>query len=251
MDVPFRLVYEDEYQDLFIDIAPGMQLFNGRQAEHLVRFRSYYNADLGRNAVQMEFMKQLIRQALTREAIMNDPMTLVNTFFNDVRHNLTLADAVRLVPYASSLRGENIHTFTMPGVPQRINGVEYFIADTDAMPETIRQVFYANDVLYQPLEREDSPSMGLRIRVLNGSRVSGLGSAVADMLVRDGFEVLETEAYGGTQEIRTRIMVREDGMGEDLLSYFKNADIIRDATLRDYDIVIIAGGSLDDRFSQT
>jgi anionic cell wall polymer biosynthesis LytR-Cps2A-Psr (LCP) family protein len=243
IDVPYQLVYHDPDQDLNINIQAGMQLLNGQQAEGLVRFRSYPSGDLGRNAVQMEFIKQLLRQALTKEAVMRDPLGIINVVLSDVRHTVG-ADALRYLPYINDIKTENIRTYTMPGEGKYIGDVSYFVADENRLADIIHEVFYSN-TLPQPETETDvlpKPSHGLRIQVLNGSRVAGLGSAVADTLTRDGYTVKNTDSFTGSHENATRIQVRDANTGDDLLNYFKNATISRNSSMNpEYDIIIIVG----------
>ncbi|MCL2841475.1 MAG: LCP family protein [Defluviitaleaceae bacterium] len=143
MHIPHPMVYDDPYQNLSINIPAGTQLFDGAMAEHVVRFRSFPMGDLGRNHTHMEFMSQLIKQILTREALMNDPLTLANIVLTDVRTNVGL-DFVRYLPYLGSINREGISAFVMPGTGQYIDGVSWFMPDTQALPNVINQVFYAD-----------------------------------------------------------------------------------------------------------
>jgi LCP family protein required for cell wall assembly len=241
MDVPERMFYEDPEQDLYINIAPGMQRFGGKEAEGLVRFRSYPSGDLGRNAVQMEFIKQLIRQSLTKEAIMRDPMAIINFILKDIRHNVGV-DAIRYLPYVTELRSENIISYTMPGNGQYVNGISYFVADNSTLANTVEDVFYAGFKKQNDEPAEEKPSHGLKIQVLNGSRVAGYGSDFADMLKSEGYTVSDTGIQPGTHENTSRIWVRENGIGEDLIPYFKNVIIESNREIpTEYDMVIILG----------
>jgi len=145
MYIPRRLVYEDPCQNLFIDIPAGMQHLNGEMAEGVVRFRSFPTGDLARNNIQMEFMSQLIRQALTREAIINDPLTLINIVLNDVRTNVGL-EVVRYLPFVTNVSADSVTTFVMPGGGAYIGGVSWFMPNAQQLPEVINQVFFT-DVL--------------------------------------------------------------------------------------------------------
>ena len=57
-DVPMRMKYSDQMQDLYIDLQPGLQLLDGDKAEQLLRFRKnnnntgYSRGDLERVEVQ-------------------------------------------------------------------------------------------------------------------------------------------------------------------------------------------------------
>ena len=82
------------------------------------------------------------------------------------------------------------------------------------------------------------------ISVLNGTRIGGVASGVADRLYMLGYQIANIGLYTGSQEYRTRINVREEGMGEDLLDYFNNAIVRVDSGMSgDFDIVIIVGRS--------
>ena len=142
IDVPRRMYYNPPDQDLVIDLWPGRQRLNGAQAEGLVRFRGFATGDLGRNQTQMDFMTQMISQVLTREAIMNEPLTMINIVINDVRTNIGL-NAIRYIPYIPRMSPERITTFIMPGRGEYIGGVSWFLPDAERVPGVINQVFYA------------------------------------------------------------------------------------------------------------
>jgi anionic cell wall polymer biosynthesis LytR-Cps2A-Psr (LCP) family protein len=240
-DVPRRLYYVDPDQDLVIDVPAGYRRLNGTLAEGLIRYREYGNADLGRNAVQMEFMKQLIRQSMTKEAIMREPMTIINFVLKDIRHNVGV-DAIRYLPYVLEMKNNDIRSYTMPGNSQYIGGASYFVSDNKALADTVHDVFYANQ--NKPIIESipEKPSHGLKIQVLNGSRIAGLGSEFADRLVSEGYTVLDTGINTGANENTSRILVREEGMGEDLIPYFNNVVINSNHSIQqEYDIVIVLG----------
>ena len=61
--VPMNMYYEDPAQDLYIDLQEGQQMLTGEQAMGLVRYRyGYADADIGRVAVQRNFMMAAISQ---------------------------------------------------------------------------------------------------------------------------------------------------------------------------------------------
>ena len=94
-------------------------------------------------------MNQLMRQVLTREALMNNPIALAQIIINDVTTNVGLTDALRYLPYIGNLHIDGISTYTMPGVPANRNGISFFIPDSELLPGVINQVFY-----YMPGEEE-------------------------------------------------------------------------------------------------
>jgi len=56
--VPQRMHYRDPVQSLVIDLQAGLQLLDGSQAEGLVRYRGYIEADIQRSATRSYTIKQ-------------------------------------------------------------------------------------------------------------------------------------------------------------------------------------------------
>jgi anionic cell wall polymer biosynthesis LytR-Cps2A-Psr (LCP) family protein len=240
------IYYSDPEQGLEIALPAGMMYLDGDKAEQLVRYRhDYANGDLGRNAVQIEFITQLVRQAMTREAIMNDPISLINTLLNDVRTNLG-ADIIKYTPYIPKFSGENIKTFTLPGTGPTINGVSYFLPDPEALPNVVNEVFYAvtESKTAAADGDEGKQTSSLRIQVLNATRVAGLASTLSDTLRYNGYNVVNIDTYTGSRQSATRILARNELDGAELLPYFKKAEVALDGNIpSEYDIVIIIGQS--------
>ena len=142
MYIPQDLQYNDPYQDLFINIPQGYQHLDGTMAEKVVRFRSFPTGDLMRNQMQLAFMKELIKQTLTPEAIMQNPVALARIVISEVKTNATLFELARYLPYLANINTESLATFTMPGGPEYKDGISWFILNQDKLPEVINQMFY-------------------------------------------------------------------------------------------------------------
>ena len=114
-DVPVRMDYEDPYGDLYIHIAPGYQLLNGKQAEGVVRCRSCYsNADIGRAATQRAFLVALAKQTVTLSNVgkVTDLINILNTY---VESDMSLND---MVYFGTQAVGMNLDTaMNMAGLP--------------------------------------------------------------------------------------------------------------------------------------
>ncbi|MCL1863734.1 MAG: LCP family protein [Defluviitaleaceae bacterium] len=145
MTIPRRLFYTDPTATppLVIDVPAGHQLLDGNLAEGVVRYRQWPMGDLQRNEMQKEFMTQLIQQATTREALLNDPMEMLRIFLNYVRTNAGLY-AVRYIPFIPNVTTESVQTFTMPGTLGYVGVRNYFFPDAAQLPATISQVFFAD-----------------------------------------------------------------------------------------------------------
>jgi len=142
MHIPRHLYYSDPEQGLVIDIPAGLHHLCGAMAEKVVRYRSYPMGDLARNNVQMDFMAALIQQALTRDAILNDPLALASAILGEVRTSASVLEVAKYLPYIGRVSSDRIETFAIPGAGKYIDGISWFVPDADALPAVINQVFY-------------------------------------------------------------------------------------------------------------
>ena len=243
IEIPIHLQYHDPDRDLTIDVPAGRHRANGAMAEGLVRFRGYNlfpNDDFGRNAVHMQFMTQVLRQMLSREAIMGDPLALVRTVLSEVSTNFGLNSARRYLPYIERITSDRISTHTLPGGVGYVHGRSYFMPDAARLPGFIREVFF--DEPYRIVVAPPQTDRALQIQVLNGSHIAGLGQSTADWLELKGHTITNVDIFTGQQEARTRIWVREQAHGLYLQPVFNNAAIQLRQDIPAYvDVVIIMG----------
>lgn len=147
MYIPRRLRYHDPTANppTNIDVPAGLQLLDGQMAEGVVRYRRWPMGDIQRNEMQMEFMTQLIRQTLTREALMNDPVELLRIALEETNTNVGLS-IIRYMPYVRNMNMDSVTTFEMPirSLSMTIGDRPGFIdPDRDLLPGVIRDVFFA------------------------------------------------------------------------------------------------------------
>ncbi len=134
-NVEERLYYVDPYQDLYIDLYPGMQHLDGDKAEQLVRFREgYAQKDLKRIEVQQKFIQALIKKVCSSETLMRNMNDLVKVALDCTESNITVAEALRYVKYIKLLDPAKITSDTVPylGDPGR-----YVELDEDGIRELV------------------------------------------------------------------------------------------------------------------
>ena len=163
-------------------------------------------------------------------------------FYEVAKSNLSLESKQK---YASTYRNVNrdyIYYHIIPGVQE----IDYYDADTELTKEFIDQL--VNNEAYtvtQDAQQNVEPisSVGLRISLLNGSKITGLASKYSSIIQNAGFGVAEIGNY--TDEILqdTKIIVTEEGMGRDLLPLFQNAVVEVGSVPIGFDIQIILGVS--------
>lgn len=236
MYVPQDMYYSDPVQNLYINLKEGQQHLDGDTAEQLVRFRKYTNGDLGRIEVQHLFLSAFFQKVTSSETLVKNAPQLIKAAFEYLDTDMSVGDMLKYSSYISDIKSSDFLMETIPGYPQYINGASYYIADDNAISETVDEIFYSSDE-YVASSKHKS------IEVANGGDIIGLASRVRDFLDDEGFTVSKISTYKGDQTEYTRIVVKENGQGEDLLQYFDNAVIIVDDTLLggNDDILIILG----------
>ncbi len=139
--VPQDMFYEDPYQDLYIDLKEGQQHLDGDKAEQLVRFRRYPMGDVKRTEVQRDFVIALYKQKIN-SSLVKRVGSLVPAVMDFVDTDIGLQDAIQYANFVKGFDEESITSYQMPGKAKDINGISYFVADTDGiekMFETIRK----------------------------------------------------------------------------------------------------------------
>lgn len=150
-NVPRNMHFEDPaWNSVIAHVPAGYQRLNGRQAEGVIRYRGFANADLGRNTTQMQFMTALIEQLLTRDVLLDDPLGLASIIIDNVSvgagnrpgTNASIPGLMRYLPVIP-LMGE-VNTFTMPGASGWRNNRSVFLPDVSELHNVANQVFRAH-----------------------------------------------------------------------------------------------------------
>lgn len=134
VDVPIRMKYDDPTQNLHIDLKPGVQVLNGKQAEQFVRYRKgndgsgYAMGDLQRTEVQQQFIKKFIFTVLSTKNLTKIP-DLINIALDNTDTNITAREALKYSTDVIKVDTSNITSCTAPGEAKYVNGVSYFVLD--------------------------------------------------------------------------------------------------------------------------
>lgn len=250
IDVPRDMYYSDPYQDLYINLKKGMQHLDGKKAEQLVRFRRYPTGDEARIEVQQLFMTEFMKKILnTKELIGNIP-TIINTIYKYVETDIGIDDALRYVKYINDIKPENVTMEVLPGSPETINEISYFLCDTTETRILVDKLFYNTEVakentttITDTSESETISSKNKNIEILNGGSIGGIAGRTKEKLEKEGFTVTSIGTYEGTRKEETIIIVEQEGMGEDLKKYFldSNIEVDSEKLSNDTSIKIIIG----------
>lgn len=128
VNVEKRMYYTDYAQSLYIDLQPGRQKLNGRQAMGYLRFR-HSDSDFARIGRQQNFLQSLAGELMTRENIFKTPGTFL-ALFDCVNTNLSPREVLGV---SLALRGAfELGQFSMTmiaGTDLVVDGIYYLKAD--------------------------------------------------------------------------------------------------------------------------
>ncbi|MGQ9523915.1 MAG: LCP family protein [Armatimonadota bacterium] len=171
--------YDDNWQDLHIHLKKGYQRLNGEQAMGYVRFRHDRLGDVGRIHRQQEFLKAVARRMLVVSNWPKLPQIIRQARSVVVDTNLLTSDLIHLAKAMRGITEDSIHLETLPGKPQTIHGVSYWIPDEQKSREVIASIFGATD-----------QNVAATVEVLNGAGRRGVATEVARALEQNGFRVV-------------------------------------------------------------
>lgn len=137
IDVEERMYYPSEG----INLRPGIQRLNGKDALAYVRYRSDGLGDIGRIERQQKFMHALAKEMLSARGLLKSP-TLFGEIQGQVDTNLSNDELLGLVKAYIDFDNVTLNTHTLPGEPHMIGGGSYWIADrqkTRILLNTIQQ----------------------------------------------------------------------------------------------------------------
>jgi len=146
VDVPFRMYYNDNEQNLHINLYPGMQTLNGNQSEQFVRFRNTYRlGDLGRVDAQKIFLAALVRKLTSSEWFSLDSLTNVASLLIEyTTTGMSLTDLMGLVKKVDfgKFSTDNITFYTAQGEGYfSSSGASYYSLYIDENLEIVNKAF--------------------------------------------------------------------------------------------------------------
>jgi LCP family protein required for cell wall assembly len=144
--IPFRMVYNDEWQDLHIDLLPGRRTLGGQQALHFARFRQFNEdcpywrnfTDFQRVENQQTIINAAIRELLSPRTITRIP-ELVRIYQENVNTNLTAFEIAWFVEQLPGLHAESLlTTYSLP-IARTIRQGWYEIPDAEKTLELVNR----------------------------------------------------------------------------------------------------------------
>lgn len=131
INVEKRMYYEDPYDNLVIDIQPGLQHMNGETAIQYVRYRDE-TGDIGRIERQQYFVRAMMEEVTSPSILVRIP-SIISEVKSAIRTDLSVAELIGLGKVLQDAKQQGLQTYTAPGSPIDINGVNYLTPDISAL----------------------------------------------------------------------------------------------------------------------
>ncbi len=222
--VPQRMRWNDAAQDLYIDLEPGVQLLTGEQAEGLVRFRKGYDGngygDYGRMEVQQYFLTAYVKKLLRIENIARID-EIIEPLSEMVTTDASLADALILLNTVKDADFSKVNAHTLPGYDNMVEN-KYFYSPP--IPEELKRYFL--ETLVSDTTVKDGSSKGYKIEVYSAQYDTEATEQVVETLIQDGFDAEFMGVDPGPRSLKSKIIVPDSSLGEDLKEYLDISEII-------------------------
>ncbi|MGQ9738810.1 MAG: LCP family protein [Armatimonadota bacterium] len=128
VDIEKDMHYVDRKQGLYIHLKKGYRLLDGEKAMQYVRFRHDPLGDLRRIQRQQKFLKALASKMFGWQEIDKIP-ELTRQMMEQIETDMTTREVLHLVRFGKELPPERIFSGILPGTPQNIDGISYYVAD--------------------------------------------------------------------------------------------------------------------------
>jgi len=140
INVEKRMFYIDRAQNLFVDLKPGYQTLNGRDALSYVRYRRD-GGDITRILRQQKFIRALATQISLKKNVVRSPQILLK-FFSYMDTNLNTKEIVGLALAMKKINdmGE-IRMTQVKGYDSMVNGIYYIQPDAPALKKIVQEYF--------------------------------------------------------------------------------------------------------------
>jgi len=142
INVEKRMYYVDYAGGLYVDLYPGLQHLNGRQALGYVRFRHDTTGDIGRILRQQKFMRALASKIVAKKDVLSAPR-VITSLLSNINTNMGVRQILGLsLSMRQSFDIGNIEMTSVPGEPIMINKVFYMrpnVAEVDRISHDFLQ----------------------------------------------------------------------------------------------------------------
>ena len=138
INVEKRMFYEDPYDNLVIDLSPGMQHMDGRTAIQYVRYRDE-EGDIGRIKRQQHFI-QAVQEKLMSSSIVVRLSDMVKAVTALIKTDMSTTEMLNLGRSLQQASKQGLKMDTIPGTPAYIDEVSYWLPDISVLRKRVAEM---------------------------------------------------------------------------------------------------------------
>lgn len=245
MKIERNMIYDDEGQKLHINFKAGETVnLDGKKAEEFFRWRKnndgsgFANGDLDRIENQQKFISKVVDKCTSPFILFRIP-SIMSAIGDNIETNMPSTKILSYGLKFMNIKKENMTMVTAAGTPKTINGESFLIFDKNANKDIISSL--SSSAVSKNISVNTSKD-DIRIKILNGTKISGLAAKAKSELNKAGYTKIDT---GNTELDDKSIILANDKdklktVEEDL--NIKNSDEKENKTeYNDYDVIIILG----------
>jgi LCP family protein required for cell wall assembly len=245
MKIDRNMIYDDDVQKLHINFKAGETVhLDGKKAEEFFRWRKnndgsgFANGDLDRIENQHKFMSKVVDKC-TSPLILFRISKIMSALGDNVETNMSPTEIISYGLKFMNIKKENMTMETLNGTPKTINRESFLIVNKNANSDLLGEL--SSSTISKNISESTSKD-DIRIKVLNGTKISGLAAKVKNELNDSGYTKIDT----GNIELNDKsiILSNDDNklkiVKQDL--NIKNSDKkANNAEYNEYDVIIILG----------
>ena len=203
------MYYNDNSQNLHINLKKGLQVLDGQQAEGYIRYRHDALGDIGRTSRQQWFLKGVVEKMQTPEAITKIPEVIqVTTTYT--KTDMSIYELTQLAVFLKSIDLSDIEVATLPGAPSKKGYVSYWILDPEKTQDVINRLVYK--------DTRGTESKELVAGIIYAPSQEELAMTIKSRLESYGYEV---NCMGRKNLPHSQVLTHNTAVSSDFISWLK------------------------------
>ena len=180
VNVEKRMHYTDRAGGLYINLSPGYQVLDAKQAEGYLRFRHDAIGDIGRMSRQQWFVRGVVEKLKSPDVVAKIP-AIIQAMSKNIRTDMNVYELAGLAAFSKQIDMDNIQTSTLPGKPSNHGYISYWILDSQKTQNIIDRLIYR--------EEPRSLSESLTVTVLYSEKYRDQIPVIEEVLKKQGFDI--------------------------------------------------------------
>jgi len=181
VNVEKRMHYTDRAGGLYINLSPGYQVLDAKQAEGYLRFRHDAIGDIGRMKRQQWFVRGVVEKLKSPDVIAKIP-AIIQAMSKNIRTDMNVYELAGLAAFSKQIDMDNIQTSTLPGKPSNHGFVSYWILEPQKVQTIIDRLIYREE---PQLLSEES----LTVTLLYSEKYRDQIPTIEAVLKKEGFDI--------------------------------------------------------------